>query len=266
MSQQSSAHGPIVETGGHARARRLTATARTMLTARPRASPNISSCSCCCACSPAPRSSRIRHGGAAHFSPQVSWAFMMAVSCTKAMLVILFFMHVMYEANWKFVLTIPAALMSIFLILMLVPDVGMRGRWASEERKFHQAEERAVEREHGQQLAGRASKGPGTARRPTEYVATMSSSSAISVNGVSHWYGQRQALDGSFVRSSLGRDLRVAGPQRRRQIDAVSPALHAVAAPARLGAKCWDSICGGRWRKFAPASASCFSRPASIAS
>src|SRR5690242_4286400 len=36
-----------------------------------------------------------------HFSPQVSWAFMMAVSCTKAMLVILFFMHILYEANWK---------------------------------------------------------------------------------------------------------------------------------------------------------------------
>ena len=35
------------------------------------------------------------------------WAFMMAVSCTKAMLVILFFMHVKYEANWKYVLTIP---------------------------------------------------------------------------------------------------------------------------------------------------------------
>ncbi len=33
---------------------------------------------------------------------------MMAVSCTKAMLVILFFMHVKYEANWKYVLTIPA--------------------------------------------------------------------------------------------------------------------------------------------------------------
>jgi cytochrome c oxidase subunit 4 len=76
-----------------------------------------------------------------HFSPQVGWAFMMAVSCTKAMLVILFFMHVLYEANWKFVLTIPAALMSIFLILMLVPDVGMRGRWASDDRKFHMAEE-----------------------------------------------------------------------------------------------------------------------------
>jgi len=68
-------------------------------------------------------------------TPQVGWAFMMAVSCTKAMLVILFFMHVKYEANWKYVLTIPAGMMSIFLMLMLVPDVGMRTRWYSEERQ-----------------------------------------------------------------------------------------------------------------------------------
>lgn len=69
----------------------------------------------------------------------VKWAFMMAVSCTKAMLVILFFMHIKYEANWKYVLTIPAGMMSIFLMLMLVPDVGMRGRWASEELQKHMA-------------------------------------------------------------------------------------------------------------------------------
>jgi cytochrome c oxidase subunit IV len=69
------------------------------------------------------------------------------------MLVILFFMHVLYEANWKFVLTIPAALMSIFLILMLVPDVGMRSHWASEERQFNQAEERAIGRESSERPA-----------------------------------------------------------------------------------------------------------------
>jgi len=56
----------------------------------------------------------------------VGWAFMMAVSCAKAMLVITFFMHLLWEANWKYVLTIPAAFMSIFLICMLVPDVGRR--------------------------------------------------------------------------------------------------------------------------------------------
>ena len=63
-----------------------------------------------------------------HDQPKIGWTFMMAVSCTKAMLVILFFMHVKYEANWKYVLTIPAAFMSMFLMLALVPDVGLRMR------------------------------------------------------------------------------------------------------------------------------------------
>lgn len=60
------------------------------------------------------------------FGRHAAWAFMMAVSCTKAMLVIMFFMHLLWEANWKWVLTIPATFMSIFLTLMLVPDIGWR--------------------------------------------------------------------------------------------------------------------------------------------
>lgn len=71
--------------------------------------------------------------------PQVGWAFMMAVSCTKALLVVLFFMHVWWEANWKYVLTIPAAMMAVFLVIMLVPDVGMRNRMVSQERALHMA-------------------------------------------------------------------------------------------------------------------------------
>jgi cytochrome c oxidase subunit IV len=76
----------------------------------------------------------------ANFTPAESRMLMMAVSCTKALLVILCFMHIWWEANWKFVLTIPAMLMSIFLMLMLVPDVGLRLRHASEERRFQMAE------------------------------------------------------------------------------------------------------------------------------
>jgi len=75
-----------------------------------------------------------------HETPQVGWIFMMAVSCTKAMLVILFFMHVKYEASWKYVLTIPPAIMAIFLMLALVPDVGLRSRMFSEERKERMAQ------------------------------------------------------------------------------------------------------------------------------
>ncbi len=75
-----------------------------------------------------------------HRQPEVGWAFMMAVASTKAMLVILFFMHVKYEASWKYVLTVPPAIMSILLMCALIPDIGMRldtvagGRTPSEER------------------------------------------------------------------------------------------------------------------------------------
>jgi cytochrome c oxidase subunit 4 len=52
--------------------------------------------------------------------------WMMGVSCTKAMLVILFFMHLKWEANWKWVLTVPASMMSALLVLALIPDVALR--------------------------------------------------------------------------------------------------------------------------------------------
>jgi cytochrome c oxidase subunit IV len=75
-----------------------------------------------------------------HDQPQVGRTFMMAVSCTKALLVILFFMHLKYEADWKYVLTIPASIMSMLLILALVPDVGLRMRTYSPERREHAAQ------------------------------------------------------------------------------------------------------------------------------
>ena len=78
--------------------------------------------------------------------------FMMAISCTKAMLVILFFMHVLWEANWKYALTIPASFMSLFLLLMLVPDVGLRLKHASRERRLHMAVPQAAD--HGAESPG----------------------------------------------------------------------------------------------------------------
>ncbi len=79
-----------------------------------------------------------------HVPTEVSRAFMMAVSCTKAMLVIMFFMHLKWEANWKWVLTVPASIMSALLIFALVPDVGMRMKHASYERLKYASEEPAL--------------------------------------------------------------------------------------------------------------------------
>jgi len=78
---------------------------------------------------------------------------MMAVSCTKATLVVLFFMHLKWEANWKYVLTVPSALMSVFLVLMLVPDIGLRTRKYSEERAAFAAEMDSHAGEHSEEDA-----------------------------------------------------------------------------------------------------------------
>jgi cytochrome c oxidase subunit IV len=72
-------------------------------------------------------------------TPVVSWIIMMAISCMKALLVISFFMHLLWEANWKYVLTIPASIMSILIVLLLIPDIGRRTRMYSEERWRHAA-------------------------------------------------------------------------------------------------------------------------------
>jgi cytochrome c oxidase subunit 4 len=69
---------------------------------------------------------------------------MMAISSMKAMLVISFFMHLIWEANWKYVLTIPATFMSILIMLLLVPDIGRRTRLYSEERWRHAAKPAVV--------------------------------------------------------------------------------------------------------------------------
>lgn len=56
----------------------------------------------------------------------IGWAVMLGISACKAMLVIAFFMHLWWESSWKYVLTIPALFMGSMLVLLLVPDIGMR--------------------------------------------------------------------------------------------------------------------------------------------
>ena len=65
---------------------------------------------------------------------------MMAVSCAKAILVIAFFMHLRWERAWKYALTIPSLLMAVFLVVSLVPDIGLRARAYDENRWRHATE------------------------------------------------------------------------------------------------------------------------------
>lgn len=87
-------------------------------------------------------------------TPAVGWALMMAISCGKAMLVITFFMHMLWESNWKFVLTIPASMMSVFLVVMLIPDIGLRTRHYSEARWRYAPEPQEVHHEDHDESEG----------------------------------------------------------------------------------------------------------------
>ena len=52
----------------------------------------------------------------------------------------MFFMHLKWETNWKWVMTIPASVMAIFLMLMLVPDIKWRTDYYEEKRQVRAAE------------------------------------------------------------------------------------------------------------------------------
>ena len=62
---------------------------------------------------------------------------LIAVSAAKAMLVITFFMHLWWEKRWKYVLTVPALILAVIMILLLIPDVGLRSETYSSQRKLH---------------------------------------------------------------------------------------------------------------------------------
>ena len=68
-------------------------------------------------------------------TPLTGWTIMMAISIAKAMLVILFFMHLWWEKAWKYVLTVPAVIIGVVLVLLLIPDVGNRFEAYSKTRR-----------------------------------------------------------------------------------------------------------------------------------
>lgn len=75
-----------------------------------------------------------------HNVPQLAgWYFMLAVAVCKALLVAMFFMHLRWEASWKYVLTIPTLFMAVFLMVALIPDIGMRYRNYDRDRILHAA-------------------------------------------------------------------------------------------------------------------------------
>lgn len=56
----------------------------------------------------------------------VTIVLVLAVACAKAMCVMMFFMHLKFEGNWKYVLLAPTTILAIGLPLALLPDIGVR--------------------------------------------------------------------------------------------------------------------------------------------
>lgn len=55
----------------------------------------------------------------------VTIVLVLAVAVAKAMCVMMFFMHLKFEGNWKYVLLAPTTILAIGLPLALLPDIGV---------------------------------------------------------------------------------------------------------------------------------------------
>jgi cytochrome c oxidase subunit 4 len=80
-----------------------------------------------------------------HFSKPITIVLVLAVACAKAMCVMMFFMHLKFEGNWKYVLLAPTTILAIGLPLALMPDIGVnyykssapqRTTWADEIAQY----------------------------------------------------------------------------------------------------------------------------------
>ena len=55
----------------------------------------------------------------------VSIVLVLAVAVAKALCVMMFFMHLKFEGNWKYVLLAPTSILAVGLPLALLPDIGV---------------------------------------------------------------------------------------------------------------------------------------------
>jgi cytochrome c oxidase subunit IV len=98
----------------------------------------------------------------------------MAVASAKALCVMMFFMHLKFEGNWKFVLLAPTTILAIGLPLALFPDIGrsyytstapQTTQWVDEisEYQHHHAAEQAAQEAETQEPAAEGPAEPGPA-------------------------------------------------------------------------------------------------------
>ncbi|MCP4782268.1 MAG: cytochrome C oxidase subunit IV family protein [Fuerstiella sp.] len=93
----------------------------------------------------------------AHFSNHaITIVLVLAVAVAKALCVMMFFMHLKFEGNWKYVLLAPTTILAIGLPLALLPDIGVsyytptapQAEWKVEMDSFHASHADNIE--HGE--------------------------------------------------------------------------------------------------------------------
>ena len=75
----------------------------------------------------------------------ITIVLVLAVAVAKALCVVMFFMHLKFEGNWKYVLLAPTTILAIGLPLALVPDIGVayytplapQAEWKAEMDSLH---------------------------------------------------------------------------------------------------------------------------------
>lgn len=87
----------------------------------------------------------------------VTIVLVLAVAVAKASCVMMFFMHLKFEGNWKFVLLAPTTILAIGLPLALAPDVAVqyytpiapqKGAWGEEMEEYRAAHAVGHDAEH----------------------------------------------------------------------------------------------------------------------
>ena len=100
----------------------------------------------------------------------VKVALVLAVAVAKAMCVMMFFMHLKFEGNWKYVVLAPTSILAVGLIIALLPDIGVayytplvpQGEW------LEVMEEHKAAHHHSEGHEGEAKSGAGDAEAPVE--------------------------------------------------------------------------------------------------
>lgn len=83
----------------------------------------------------------------------ITIVLVLAVAVAKALCVMMFFMHLKFEGNWKYVLLAPTTILAIGLPLALVPDIGVayytplapQAEWKVEMGSLHDSHGQSAE-------------------------------------------------------------------------------------------------------------------------